>query len=423
MTLFWLMAAGLILLSYALFWWSLHRQSSAADADTQIAAILDAHRQRRRELEQELAEEKIDREQFDQLIAELNRDLLDLTPDTSETDPAKHLQGLLPIFATLAVLPLVGLSLYFAVGRPDLIGQAHASRIAEATQAPKHAKSGSGTTGQKSAPPSLETGIQRLQERLQANPDSLDDWVLLGRTYIATNQMEKALETFRHAMELAPDNPDVKLFYAEALARSQGEKFSGEPEKLILSILKQSPNQPHALWLAGLAALQQNQPAKAEPYWQRLLAQLPPTSEKRQQLAMMMEKVGMNVATAVDTPTKPQAAAGAIQVTVSLSSKLASQAGPEDVVYIFARAAHGPPMPLAIVRKRVKDLPVTVTLDDTQAMMPQMKLSNFDRVVIGARVAKSGNAKGSPGDLEGLSQPIAIDQKKKITLVINRIRS
>jgi len=418
MTLFWLLAAGLILLTYILFWWSLHRRTRPQDSDSQLAAVIDAHRQRRQELEQELAEEKIDQNQFEQLVTELDRDLLDLSNSASAPETIHPIQGLMPIFATLAVMPLVALSLYFAVGRPDLLGKAPATRAGESNMAVA-------AGNPKAMPPSLEEGLKKLKARLEADPDNVEDWVLLGRTYMATNQMQKALETFRHAMQLEPDNPEVKLFYAESLAHIHGNRLVGEPKKLILAVVEQYPENTHALWLAGMTALQENKPGEVERYWNRLLAQLPEGSEKRQQLVAMLNKLGITTSATGSSSQKTQATkpSVAVRVTITLSPELNGRARPEDPVYIFAKAAKGPPMPLAIVRKQVKDLPLSVTLDDTQAMMPQMKISNFDQVVIGARIAKSGNAQGAPGDLEGWSQPVTTRQPDTVDLVINQIRS
>ncbi len=410
MTAFWLLAAALIACVYALFWWSLRHLAAETVSASDLSAVLDAHRQRRRELEQELAEGGIDNEQFDQLVAELDRELLELNASPGDGKPAQPMKGMLAVFATLAILPLVALSLYFALGRPDLIGQA--------TALPSQAAS---TQNQRTSPaPSLEAAIDRLKARLQANPDAIEDWVLLARAYQATGKPQQAIDTYRRALELAPDNPDLQLFYAEAL--SQTKDNGGEPERLVQAVLKRIPQHPRALWLAGLIALQKNDPARAERYWQRLLEQMPPGSEARQQLAKVMRKSGMKPAEATASGNAADATAH-IQVTVSLSPELASQAKPDQVVYIFARAAEGPPMPLAIVKKRVMNLPVTVTLDDSMAMMPQMKLSNFPRIIVGARIAKSGNAQGARGDLEGWSQPFNIERDHTVTLIIDQVRS
>lgn len=119
-------------------------------------------------------------------------------------------------------------------------------------------------------------------------------------------------------------------------------------------------------------------------------------------------------APAIDSQTIP---AVSIKVSVSLSPVVASKAAPEDVVFVFARAAQGPRMPLAIVRKKVKDLPATIVLDDSQAMNPDMKLSSVAEVVVVARVSKSGTAYAKPGDLEGVSEPVKIGQSISLNIV------
>jgi cytochrome c-type biogenesis protein CcmH len=102
-------------------------------------------------------------------------------------------------------------------------------------------------------------------------------------------------------------------------------------------------------------------------------------------------------------------AAASLKVTVSLSPAVAKKAAPTDVVFIFARAANGPRMPLAVVRKQVKDLPATVVLDDSTAMSPETKLSSVPEVIVVARVSKSGDAMPHAGDLEGASGPVKTD--------------
>jgi cytochrome c-type biogenesis protein CcmH len=94
---------------------------------------------------------------------------------------------------------------------------------------------------------------------------------------------------------------------------------------------------------------------------------------------------------------------------VSLSPQLKDKVSPEDTVFVFARAAEGPPMPLAVARVRVRDLPYRFALDDSMAMSPALKLSAFPKVVVTARVSKSGGASAQPGDLQGASGPVAND--------------
>jgi len=110
------------------------------------------------------------------------------------------------------------------------------------------------------------------------------------------------------------------------------------------------------------------------------------------------------------------AAPGSLKVTVSLSPAMAKKAAPNDVVFVFARAANGPRMPLAVVRKQVKDLPATVVLDDSSAMSPEMKLSGVPEAIVVARVSKSGEAGAQAGDLEGTSGPVKTGQAVAISI-------
>jgi cytochrome c-type biogenesis protein CcmH len=111
-----------------------------------------------------------------------------------------------------------------------------------------------------------------------------------------------------------------------------------------------------------------------------------------------------------EPPVKSAAAAAPAQVSgsVTISATLKARVTPDDTVFIFARAANGPPAPLAVLRKRVADLPVKFVLDDTMAMAPGMNLSSFDPVIVGARISKSGKPGRQPGDFEGLSKPVKV---------------
>ncbi|MCX8049844.1 MAG: c-type cytochrome biogenesis protein CcmI [Methylohalobius sp.] len=392
MIAFWLVASGLVLLAYGLFWWSLRRLPNVA---VDPNANLVVHNSRLFELEQELAAGKLSHAEFTALAAELEQELRDL-PARANPVLNERLKGATAIAATLAVLPMLALGLYFGLGRPDLLGA---------------------KTEQAQIPASLEAGIQRLEQRLAQNPNDLEGWLLLGRSYQALARPEPAKAAYERALALAPNNLDVKARYAEALADLQGG-IAGQPQKLLEEILAADPNHPYALWLSGLAALHEGDREKARAHWQKLLAQMPPASPAAEQLRQVMAKAGLSSDVQPTSPSHAQ-----VQVTVQLAPDLNSRVRPEDPVFIFARASEGPPMPLAIVRRQVKDLPLTVTLDDTSAMLPQLKLSNFKRVVLGARIAKSGQAQGAPGDLEGWTSEILVGEDTPKVIVIDRVRS
>jgi cytochrome c-type biogenesis protein CcmH len=155
-------------------------------------------------------------------------------------------------------------------------------------------------------------------------------------------------------------------------------------------------------------------------HWEKAV-QLAPGGEMAQQIQGGIDEArrlagGAAPAAATATPAAPAAPAPAtppalpgtsVSGTVTLAPALAAKARPDDILFVFARAAEGPRMPLAILRKQVKDLPFSFTLDDSMAMTPTMRLSSTPRVVVGARISARGDATPQPGDLQGYSVPVA----------------
>lgn len=292
----------------------------------------------------------------------------------------------------------------------------------------------------------MEVLVERLEERLKTDPKSLDGWLMLGRTYFAMSQMEKGLDAIKRAYDLAPQQTEVMLAYAEALAAASPSKsLEGQPTELIKAALQQEPNNPTARWLDGMISFQRGQFQVATLVWQKILDELEPGSEEARNLGQMVEEAKRRAgqptaaepAQTASTETAPANEApksapagtetpahgvGSVTVEVTLDASLAAQASPEETVFVFARAASGPPMPLAAQRIQVKDLPTTVTLDDGMAMTPALRLSAFPEVKIGARISKSGEATPQPGDLEGDIGPIKLDESGKVSVTIDRVR-
>jgi cytochrome c-type biogenesis protein CcmH len=281
--------------------------------------------------------------------------------------------------------------------------------------------------------PSMEEMVEALRLRMENEPDNAEGWFMLARSYAVMEKYPEAAKAYGKLVELdGRKTPDYLADYAEALALSNNENLQGEPEKLLREALALDEKHAKSLWLMGMAVLHNGQKDDAIGYWQRLLAVLEPGSEDYKSIYVSLEQLGglpedavaPTVAQAPMMPMPPatqapstlaapstestDAANGpSIQVQASLSADLAENAAPEDTVFIYARAAQGPRMPLAVARKQVKDLPVTVTLDESMGMMAGMKLSSFPQVVVAARVSKSGQAITQPGDLLGESAPLA----------------
>ncbi len=267
------------------------------------------------------------------------------------------------------------------------------------------------------SPEQFQEMTGKLAERLKEKPDDAVGWTMLGRAYRATERHEEAARAFARASALKPDDAELLADQAESLAIARGRNLAGEPTKLLERALKLDPNSAKALALAGSGAFDRKDYKAAIGYWERLLKQPDIGGELAQAL-----QTGIVEARALAEGRKPSVpvAAGRVSGVVNLSDELKSQASPEDAVFIFARAAQGPRMPLAIAKVKVKDLPYHFELDDSMAMMPELKISGFAEIVVGARVSKSGSATPSSGDLQGIG-PVVKPGTSGVKVTISQV--
>ena len=306
------------------------------------------------------------------------------------------------------VLGLAGVG-YTFTGAPQVVGKTSDEVIAAQGGA-----TGGGVSGGPEAAPTreqVEALVAKLAERMQSRPDDAEGWLMLARSQMMLGRLPEALAAFERLIQLRPDDANTLVDYADALAVKNGRSLEGEPLRLIERALKLEPDHLKALALAGSAAFNRQDDIKAVLYWDRAVSIGPPEHEivqmARDGAAAARERSKMPVAAApVAAPVA--AAASAVSGTVRLSAALKAQASPDDVVFIFARPADGSRMPLAILRKQVKDLPAAFTLDDSLAMSPAARLSLAQQVIVGARISKSGQAMPQPGDLQGLSAPVKV---------------
>jgi cytochrome c-type biogenesis protein CcmH len=264
--------------------------------------------------------------------------------------------------------------------------------------------------------------VNGLAEKMKNNPDDAQGWLMLGRSYKVLEQHAKAVDAFANAYRLLGDQAEVMLLYADALAYASDKNLAGKPTELVFKALALEPDNMNALWLGGMAKAQQGDPVAAIKLWKKLAALLPPGSDAQQEIQGLLAKIESEAPQAMTQPEAAQQANApgvAIDVQVSLAPELQKSVSPGDTVFIYAQALSGPKMPLAIVRKQVSDFPLTVSLDDTMAMMPNMKLSNFQKVKLLARISKSGNAISQAGDLIGVIDEVALADKGDHKIVIN----
>jgi len=253
----------------------------------------------------------------------------------------------------------------------------------------------------------------KLAVRLKAQPQDAQGWAMLGRSYTVLGRHAQALDAYRRAVALRADDAQLLADYADALAVLNNSSLAGEPMTWVQKALKLDGRNLKALWLAGTDAFERQDYAGAIRYWEQVVALGPGDSPQVQQvqssLAQARELARRAPGQAAVAAQPPSALASkSVSGTVSLAPALSPQAAPEDTVFIFARAADGRGMPLAVLRKKVRDLPLHFTLDDSLAMSPAARLSSASSVIVGARVSKTGDAMPRKGDLWGESGPVKL---------------
>jgi cytochrome c-type biogenesis protein CcmH len=346
------------------------------------------YRDQRRELDADLAAGKLVPAEHEKARAELEARLLEDVDAAGEATPRPRGGRRTAVLVGIA-MPLAALAVYLAVGSPGALSP--------------QADPGAVTAEQ------IDEMVGRLAARLRENPDDADGWKMLGRSYAVLGRFGEAVDAYAKAAVRAPRDAQLLADFADALAMAHGRSLQGEPEKLVLRALEIEPRNLKALALAGTAAFDRKAFAAAAGYWQRMLPLVPPDSEDAQ---VIRDNVAQATQLAGGKPPAPQAAApqaAGLRGTVRISPQLKGRFDPEDTVFIYARAAEGPPMPLAVLRRRARELPAEFALDDSMAMAPGMTISAHARVVVTARVSKSGGATPQPGDLQGASAAVAND--------------
>ena len=449
--------AAIVLAVFPLFRRIVSREATKQEVNLQVL------RDQLQEVEADLAAGTLSQIQFDEAKQDIARRLLEEIPadnllswEQSNQESKHGVQSTpLPIPSTRRLatglsiaVPLISFALYLWLGNPLAMLQ-DGTMVAGVEEKVQQ----EGDAGKRAiTPEKVQAMIQGLKEQAEKSPKDGRAWMMLARAYSFVGKFSEAVEAYQHAMPLNPGDADLLADYADALAIVQNRTLGPEPMKLIHDALKIDPENMKALALAATEAFIRKDYATAVSLWRKavpsaakhdpaLVAQLLEDIREANQLGggkLISEKdlaalgnapsglsgpaIAKNAQSKPADQDKPKQGAGvSISGRVMLAPALKAQAHPEDMVYIFAKAEAGPPMPLAVMRMKVKDLPAEFTLDESMAMMPQLKLSNFPKVVVGARISRSGNAIPSSGDLQGLvksvtpgSQGISIEISERI---------
>ncbi len=361
------------------------------------------YQQQLKELESDRENGLVTETQFEEGKQEIQKRLLE-DASGEEASSATNSAGKKTALFLGAAIPVLSVLIYLALGNPKFLGP---------QEMPQQQAADNGQITKEK----VEAMVAKLAERLKNNPTDAEGWTMLGRSYMVMKRYDEASSAFDHASKLLPNDAQVLAEYAESEMMLDPKKLNPKAVSLNERSLKIDPTNPKALTLGGAIAFEQHHFKRVVALWSALLEQLPPDSDDAK--AVMNGIEGARAAAKAEGITiaepkfkKQLASSGAsVSGSVTLSPELESKISPDDTLYIFAQAVSGPKMPLAILKITAKELPLTFSLDDTLAVAPMMKLSDFKEVIVGARISKSGNAMPQSGDMEGFSQPVAVGAK------------
>jgi len=303
-----------------------------------------------------------------------------------------------PFIVMVVAVGVAGSALYYLVGTPE-------------------AAAPTARTGE---PASLREGVVELERALERDPQRADGWALLGRSQQALGNLAEANRAFARAVQLAPDEPELLVEAAQTRAQADPAKqFDDTALQWLRHAQRLAPGSERAGWLIGIAQRQRGQDAEAAATWEALLPRLDPgaATALREQIAIAREKAGLPAAAA---PSAAATAAPALTVTVALDPAFAARARLRDdaSIFVIARIPGGPPMPVAVEKHRLADLPLRVTLDDADSPMPTQPLSALNEVEVFARLSASGQANRQEGDIDSPPVRVPLPHAEPVPLLI-----
>lgn len=393
MTQFWIYSVLLLIAALLLLLVPVLRVRKDQAEEDRTALNIALYEEHIAELEAQHASGALSAEQLLEGRMEADRELLDDT-DVGRPKQSANLGSTLPLIAALLV-PVAGLGLYFYWGASDKVAL---------------------TISLKEQPKTAEEMISRLEDTVRLQPESVDAWYFLARTYMSEQRPQEAADAYERTVDLVGRQPDLLGQWAQALYFANGSQWNADLQDLVDEALRQDPNEATSLGLVGIAAFESQRYQDAIDAWGQLLKGIDPQDPSYEAIQMGIERArtaqGDQPQAAVEpaqaeTPAAEPANSDDYQVfvDVSISAELAQQVSATDTVYVFARAANGSPMPLAAKRLTVADLPARIVLNDADSLLPQLKLSSVAQLKLQASISSTDNAM----DAQWSSLAISVD--------------
>jgi cytochrome c-type biogenesis protein CcmH len=411
--IFWGLMLLMLLVAISLIIFPLLRQrgvGSIAYNDSNLSL----YEEKLRELDTDLSENLITQQHYQIARQELDLELLDNIPEENKNTAGEFSAMRIKKHPALALaiavfVPAFAMLLYMQIGMHAATTQDKRSSQAQVQQQPQ---------GQKKQIPSVEVMTEKLEKFLQENEGSAQDWGMLGRAYKHLKRYEESANAFTHAIDLQPD-AQLMLEKAEALALANGQVFNDEAHALVMRAKALQPDNLNVLWFAGVSEFQHGNYRSSIEDLSKLATASQTDADIKHSIRSYIEKARSELIArgedvpeldeilqaevpAETTPAATRVAAGvALQVSVTVSDEAREKFSPNDTVFVYAKAAQGPKMPLAVQRLTLAALPTSVTLDDSMAMIDGMNLSAFPNVIVSARISRSGSAIAQSGDYIG----------------------
>ena len=417
--MFWIINAVLIVIALAFLLPSLLRNKKPLQDNRREQNIFIANEQLQ-ELETRFEQGEIGSSDYQSTRDELEQALFSDVSDSDDdqTDITANSSTGKPWLSSAFIallIPAIAIPVYLAVGNSVFTTQLDSKQaLAQASDSdvPKKADGS----------PDIDAMLATLQQKMDANPNNVEGWIMLGRSYMTLKRFPDAVKSYEQAYKLEPKSINIMMSLADSLAMKNNGEIAGRPSELIEKALELDPNNLTALWLGGMAARQQKQYQTAIERWTKVLPLISDANEKKEVNSLIDEAKklltpdqlsAMPVAEVATTSNKE------IIVKVSISDEIRKTVKPSDTVFVYAKAMNGPAMPLAAAKITVKDLPAEIALNDDMAMVPNMKISSFEKVIVGARVSKSGQATAQNGDL--FAEKSSIQAGDEVSLIIDSL--
>ncbi|HIL03359.1 MAG: c-type cytochrome biogenesis protein CcmI [Candidatus Thioglobus sp.] len=347
---------------------------------------IDIAKQRKLELQRDLDQDLIDREQFELALDEISTTLaVELEQQSVKTSNSEN--NTLSMLAIVVLLPIFSIGIYQSLST--------------------YAPTSIATPVVDSKPLTLEQSIEKLKQHLSDEPNDAEAWTMLGLSYFELDKVKESLEAYEKAYQLTPNNSKLLVEYASTLISVNDNQFSDRPVALIKQALEIDANAPDALYLAGMFAISMQDFTLAKGLWNKALSVLPVGGDDHQALLGLLDELRRAESGQVSNT---------VTVNVLLSDQILATRSAEDYLMIYVKAAKGRPMPIAIQKLKLKDFNGQIVLSDMNSVMPTKLLSEHDKVLVVARLSRTGGAMKQADDIQITSGVVNVSDNPNITL-------